>query len=102
MSKRHHLEDIAKQFGQDIADDFLRISEAYRQKAWPDPMEPPWQVFPDYERSSIGWRMGNGEDYMIDFDRWFRTQDVQAQDSYILQFPEPEGWEGFYDNRRRR
>ncbi len=25
---------------------------------------PPWARFPDYERHSIGWRMGGGEDWL--------------------------------------
>ncbi|NJR31962.1 MAG: hypothetical protein HC778_02645 [Chamaesiphon sp. CSU_1_12] len=31
-------------------------------------MVPPWEEFPDYERYTIGWRMGSGEDYL---DCWY-------------------------------
>jgi hypothetical protein len=27
-------------------------------------LAPPWERFPDYERYTIGWRMGSGEDWM--------------------------------------
>jgi hypothetical protein len=30
---------------------------------------PPWQRFPTYPRFTIGWRMGEGEDWLI---RWGR------------------------------
>lgn len=30
-------------------------------------MKPPWQAFPTYERYSIGWRMGSGESYLMEY-----------------------------------
>lgn len=27
-------------------------------------LAPPWERFPDYERYTIGWRMGGGEEWM--------------------------------------
>lgn len=58
---------------------------------------PPWTEFPDYIRTSMGWRMGSGEDYMLDFKEWFTAQGAQEQSQYKQSNPEPDGWEGFYD-----
>jgi hypothetical protein len=27
-------------------------------------LAPPWEQFPEYERHTIGWRMGTGEDWL--------------------------------------
>jgi hypothetical protein len=32
-------------------------------------MIPPWKKYPDIPRFSIGWRMGDGEDYYAQFFR---------------------------------
>ena len=36
-------------------------------------MSPPWLVYPEIERYSIGWRMGYGEDYIYKFWNWLDT-----------------------------
>ena len=36
-------------------------------------MPPPWLVYPEIERYSIGWRMGYGEDYIYKFWNWLDT-----------------------------
>lgn len=58
---------------------------------------PPWVEFPDYNRTSMGWRMGAGEDYMLDFRAWFRALDGQRKSEYVSANPEPDGWFGFFD-----
>ncbi len=32
-----------------------------------NPMAPPWLIYPNISRYSIGWRMGYGEDYICTF-----------------------------------
>ena len=59
-------------------------------------MSPPWQQYPEIPLGSIGWRMGRGEDYWLEFDQWFRSKPAEARASYIEQYPEPPGWDGFY------
>ena len=72
-----------------------------RHQAWlqslPNPLQPPWVLFPTYERSSLGWRMGAGEDYMGHFRQWYAALDAAAQTAYRAAEPEPDGWEGFYN-----
>ena len=36
-------------------------------------MPPPWLVYPEIERYSIGWRMGYGENYIYKFWNWLDT-----------------------------
>lgn len=59
---------------------------------------PLWQVFPDYERTSLGWRMGSGERYRWGWHDWFDGLSEAGRAKYIERFPEPEknGWPGFY------
>jgi hypothetical protein len=59
-------------------------------------MKPPWETFPAYARGSLGWRMGDGEDYYNRFYRWFSALDAEASHQYRDTHAEPDGWEGFY------
>jgi hypothetical protein len=59
-------------------------------------MEPLWKRFPNYPKSSMGWRMGGGEDYLDEWRRWFVGLDPGTRETYIEQNPEPDGWEDFY------
>jgi hypothetical protein len=63
---------------------------------------PPWNEFPEYKRYSMwwrmGWRMGSGEDFIHGFRKWFRELSAQEQVGFTRQNPEPEGWDGFYQN----
>ena len=58
---------------------------------------PPWHEFPEIPRGSIGWRIGEGEDYLYAWRDWFDTLSEQGIASYISSFPEKPGWEGFYE-----
>lgn len=64
---------------------------------YPDPMEPPWQVFPGYSMTSMCWRMGGGDDYMTVFTDWFRSLPQAHRAAFVSSNPEPEGWLGFYE-----
>jgi hypothetical protein len=59
-------------------------------------MQPPWIAFPMIPFGSIGWRMGDGEDYWKRFDAWYRQLQPVHRDRYAAEHPEPEGWSGFY------
>ena len=62
-------------------------------------MIPPWQAHPDIPPGSIGWRMGPGEDYLSEFTAWFARKHEGAKARYAHEYPEPEGWGGFYQRR---
>ena len=59
-------------------------------------MLPPWRKYPNVPLGSVGWRMGHGEDYWIEFDDWFKHKPMDQQHAYAMLNPEPAGWAGFY------
>lgn len=62
-----------------------------------DPMLPPWLVYPDIPRYSIGWRMGDGESYMAEWSSWYGGLTPKGQGTYQTRYPEPEAWQGVYN-----
>lgn len=59
-------------------------------------MSPPWIRYPYIARSSIGWRMGDGEQYMSDFIEWWDAQSIDAKQAYKARYNTPVDWLGFY------
>jgi len=59
-------------------------------------MLPPWKAFPEIQPSSIGWRMGSGEAYLLEFEAWFACQQDPFRKRFSEQYPEPAEWRGFY------
>lgn len=62
-----------------------------------NPMAPPWLMYPNISRYSIGWRMGYGENYMMDFADWYSGLNIDEQREFQEMFPEPKGWLGWYE-----
>jgi hypothetical protein len=60
-------------------------------------MVPPWVKYPAIPRASIGWRMGEGEEYWDNFRAWWDRQQVDIQAAVRATYPEPSGWVGFYE-----
>ena len=67
-----------------------------------DAMAPPWVVFPHIPAGSIGWRMGGGEDYNNQFGDWFAGLAEVSRANYMNRFPEPDGWDGYYERKISR
>lgn len=59
-------------------------------------MLPLWLALPDIPRYSIGWRMGEGDDYSWEFSKWWDGLSLPAQQEYQRRYPEPVGWQGWY------
>jgi hypothetical protein len=61
-------------------------------------LEPPWAAYPWIQHGSIGWRMGNGEDYLM---RWFPYVEAHILDfssalAYLQRHPRaPRTWASF-------
>ena len=55
----------------------------------------PWLAFPENPLGSLFWKMGGGEDYLMDWANWFRAQAKEERDAYLRRFPPPERWSGF-------
>ena len=64
------------------------------------PVLPPWQKYPQIPAGSIGWRMGYGEEYFVEFDDWFARKSPEHRLRYAAQNPEPDEWKGFYARRQ--
>lgn len=62
-----------------------------------NPMAPPWLMYPNISRYSIGWRMGYGESYVMDFVDWYSDLCKEEQKQFQQVFPEPKGWLGWYE-----
>lgn len=50
-------------------------------------LAPPWEQFPHYERSTIGWRMGAGEDWLIMWHDFLADLDLTARVAYLRRHP---------------
>lgn len=56
-------------------------------------LPPPWLRFPEISRSSIGWRMGPGQGFMLVWYRWQESQSTEQLESYFRRFaPIPVAW----------
>lgn len=62
-----------------------------------DNPRPPWIAFPRIPWGSIGWRMGGGENYWHQWTPWFKALSQAARGQYRRDWPEPEGWKGFFE-----
>jgi len=60
-------------------------------------MAPLWLMYPNIPDGSIGWRMGYGESYAMDFYLWFDKLEEDDKKTYREMFPEPKIW-GREDN----
>ncbi len=63
------------------------------------PFEPPWVAFPDYKMGSMGFRMGSGEDYNVQFSEWYNAASEEDIESFKGKYPEVEKYAGFYAMR---
>jgi hypothetical protein len=59
-------------------------------------MEPPWVKHPDIPDGSVGWRMGDGEDYYNQFYRWFSSLPAAQQDEFARTNKPPSEWRDLY------
>ena len=63
-----------------------------------NPMPPLWMIYPHIHPYSIGWRMGYGEGYKLDFFDWFNPLSIDDKEKYKSMFPPPVlSWKDWYD-----
>lgn len=48
---------------------------------------PPWEKFPDYIESDLGWRMGAGESYLNEWTLWFSGLLEHEKNEYVKAYP---------------
>lgn len=61
-----------------------------------NPKLPPWEKYPGLASTDFKWAMGEGESYLIEWTEWFSSLSAEEKRRYMSEYPEPEGWEGFY------
>jgi ribA/ribD-fused uncharacterized protein len=59
-------------------------------------MLPPWKKFPNVDPLDMFWRMGNGEQYMMDFEKYFASLSSKDKVRYELSYPPFGDWIDFY------
>jgi hypothetical protein len=57
---------------------------------------PPWLKYPQIQRYSIGWRMGYGESYFMEWGSWYDSLSDKGKELYQQQYPAQGEWEGYY------
>ncbi len=72
--------------------------KTYDEELKDNPPLPPLLSCPDNERKSIFWRMGEGEVLILRVFAYFKHSEEEIIGRYKNDYPEPEGWEGFYND----
>lgn len=63
-----------------------------------NPMAPPWLMYSHISSCSIGWRMGYGENYIMEFWSWYSDLTRDEQKQFQQMFPTPKGWLEWYED----
>jgi len=75
------------------------LKDRFNNELRANPPEPPWIKYPNRHPSEIFWRMGNGEDYLVDyFGLYFKYASKSETKAYIAKYPEHKDWLGTYKN----
>ena len=61
-----------------------------------NPMAPLWIKYPHIPRESIGWSIGYGENYKVDFSNWYEKLSENDKLKYQEMFPSPKTWGNYY------
>ncbi len=72
------------------ARDVLTSDGQYDELA--SPMIPPWEKHPEIPYGSIGWRMGYGESYALDWSIWYKGLTEAGRQKYRDSLNIPEEW----------
>jgi len=60
-------------------------------------MLPPWTKFPEVRFEDMFWKMGQGEDYILKFYKYYSQLTHKQKVIYELIYPQPYDWIGFYE-----
>ncbi|WP_254086759.1 NADAR family protein [Dawidia cretensis] len=61
-------------------------------------MLPPWKRFPNIDPHDMFWRMGGGEQYVMDLGDYFRSLSGRDKKIYQLTYPSSGDWIRYYDH----
>ncbi|RZL65963.1 MAG: hypothetical protein EOP81_02300 [Variovorax sp.] len=57
---------------------------------------PPWLKYPNMPRTSMGWVMGDGEDYAEEFGHWLSQLASGDLHAYRTKYPAPSDWSNIW------
>jgi len=60
-------------------------------------LTPPWVKYPKIDAIDMFWRMGEGEQYIIEFSKAYEELSDREKVIFKLSNPEPLKWRGFYE-----
>ena len=60
-------------------------------------MQPPWKKFPEIDPLDMFWRMGSGEEYMVEFGKYFSNLSDREKVRYELTYPATGDWTDYYN-----
>ena len=83
----------------DFRKEFLNPSPEFWSTSFDakDP-KPLWVLVPEVDNQySMAWRMGRTSMEADAFEAWFKGLDTSEQASFRVIYPEPDGWNGYYD-----
>lgn len=63
----------------------------------PSGLLPPWIRYPDVEPSDLFWRMGSGEDYLVEFNRWWNAATAADRIRFHMSYRPTGMWWGWVD-----
>lgn len=61
-------------------------------------LKTPWYEYPKIDSEDLFWRMGKGEDFMMNFAKSYQNMSDKEKRTYQVANPEPKNWKGFYEN----
>ncbi|ULT26911.1 NADAR family protein [Sphingobacterium sp. E70] len=56
----------------------------------------PWSKFPDKDAMDMFWKMGAGEEYIVEFSNYYDNLNEREKTIFQLTNPQPYQWLGFY------
>ena len=60
-------------------------------------VQPPWIKFPNNDNNGMFWKMGQGENYLTEFSKYYLGLSNRDKEVYQLTNPSPHSWSKFYD-----
>lgn len=85
--------------GENLLGFALMEARDYLDQVWEDQEYsylPPWKTYPDLDRYSLGWRMGEGEAYVDEFRIFWESLTEFDQRLYQTRYLATGEWEGWY------
>lgn len=81
--------------------EFKRTQELHRIERFEkvlriNPPSPPWIAYPGVHRFDMFWRMGAGEDHILDIATYLEFCSPAERDTWRDKYPEPDGWKGWH------